>query len=80
MKPANRTPHFYMACLLARTLTFIFLIWYALSEPSRFFSDLDDSSFRLTPLTTIWLLLIASMLVRFFPSKVESLGCQKEFG
>jgi len=69
-----------MVCLLARTLTFLFLIWYALSDPSRFFSDLDDSSFRFTPLTAVWLFLMSSILVRFFPSKVESLGCQKEFG
>ena len=34
---------------------------------------------RLTPLTGFWLLLMVAMVLRFFPSRWESLGCQKRF-
>ena len=82
MNASNRpryTRHFYIACLLARSAAFLFLVGYALTAPESFQADLTASPFHLTPLTAVWALLILSMISRFFPSKVESLGCQKEF-
>ena len=82
MNASNRpryTRHFYIACLLARTAAFAFLVVYALTAPASFHTDLTDGPFRITPLTAVWVLLMLSMFSRFFPSKVESLGCQKEF-
>ena len=82
MNVSNRpryTRHFYIACLLARTAAFLFLVGYALLMPESFQSDLTDGAFHITPLTSVWVLLMLSMFSRFFPSKVESLGCQKEF-
>ena len=82
MNASNRpryTRHFYLACLLARSAAFLFLVGYALTAPESFQADLTASPFLLTPLTAVWALLMLSMISRFFPSKVESLGCQKEF-
>ena len=71
--------HFYIACLLARSAAFLFLVGYALIAPEAFQADLSVGPFHITPLTAVWILLMLSMISRFFPSKVESLGCQKEF-
>lgn len=82
MNASNRpryTRHFYVACLLARSAAFLFLVGYALVAPESFQSDLSSGPFHITPLTAVWILLMLSMFSRFFPSKVESLGCQKEF-
>ena len=79
MKHTARTRHFYIACLAARLAAFTFLVVYALSNPQGFSADLDAEMFHVTPLTLVWLLLMLSMLFRFFPSQTESLGCQKEF-
>ena len=79
MKRSGRIRHFYLACLLARSAAFAFLVGYALLAPERFAADLTAAPFRITPLTAVWLLLMLSMLFRFFPSRFESLGCQKEF-
>ena len=79
MTGSNRTRHYYLACLAARLAAFGFLAAYALRFPGRFDADLRADPFHLTPLTVVWLALMASMLFRFFPSRVESLGCQKEF-
>jgi hypothetical protein len=82
MNASNRpryTRYFYVACLLARTVAFLFLVGYALLTPESFHADLTDCPFHITPLTAVWILLMLSMISRFFPSKVESLGCQKEF-
>jgi len=79
MKQSGRIRHYYIACLLARSAAFAFLVGYALLSPERFTADLTAAPFRFTPLTAVWLLLMLSMLFRLFPSRFESLGCQKEF-
>lgn len=79
MRASNRTRHYYLACLLARITAFAFLVCYSLHSPRQFDADLRADPFHLTPLTVVWAALILSMLFRLFPSRVESLGCQKEF-
>lgn len=80
MKASNPRPRaYYIACLLARTTAFLFLVGYALAAPEAFLKDLTAGPLQLTPLTAVWGLLMLSMILRFFPSKWESLGCQKEF-
>ena len=79
MNASGRIRHYYIACLLARSAAFAFLSAYALLAPARFAADLTAHPLRVTPLTAAWLLLMLSMLMRFFPSRFESLGCQKEF-
>ena len=80
MKASPRTRRYYVACLAARITAFSFLVAYALRAPSSFAADLASHVFHITPLTFVWLLLMGSMIFRFFPSRLESLGCQKEFG
>lgn len=79
MKQTNRTRHYYVACLAARGAAFVFLAAYAVCAPGPFSADLTATTLRFTPLTVAWLLLMLSMFFRLFPSRVESLGCQKEF-
>ena len=79
MNKSGHTRHFYLLCLAARSAAFAFLVAYALIAPGRFDADLAAPLGRITPLSVVWLLLMLSMAVRLFPSKSESLGCQKEF-
>jgi len=79
MKRSNRTRHYYVACLAARTSVFLFLTIYAISKPTLFAEQLAFGPVRFTPLTAVWILLMLSMVFRLFPSSFESLGCQKEF-
>ena len=79
MNKSGHTRHFYLLCLAARSAAFAFLVAYALIAPERFDADLAAPLGRITPLSVVWLLLMLSMAVRLFPSKSESLGCQKEF-
>ena len=79
MNVSARTRRYYLACLAARTAAFVFLTAYAVRSPGRFDADLKAGPFHLTPLTLVWAALIVSLLLRFFPSRLESLGCQKEF-
>ena len=79
MNRSSKTRNYYLNTLWCRTLAFAVLAAYALCDAERFLSDLTASPLRLSPLTLVWLLLMLSMLLRFFPSRLESLGCQKEF-
>lgn len=76
MKLPDKTRHYYVAALLARLAAFVALVVYALAAPDAFLSDLTGP-WRWSPLTVVYLALLLSMVLRLFPSKVESLGCQK---
>lgn len=73
------TRRFYLAALAARTAAFLTLTSYALLAPDGFAADLTGLPRPTSPFFLCWLLLMASMVFRLFPSKLESLGCQKEF-
>lgn len=66
--------------LVARSLFFIgaliAYIIYKISNQTFFVSDFTQLSWVLL---IIWLLYFIEMLMRFFPSKLESPGCQKQF-
>ena len=79
MKHFNRTRRYYVFCLAARTAVFLFLLCYAAAAPAAFSADLAAGPRLLSPLTAVWLLLMGSMVFRLFPSRVESLGCQKAY-
>ena len=79
MNSSARARRFYILTLLLRTVVFLLLAAYAICLPDRFAADLAGIPFRITPLTIFWLWLIVAMLLRFFPSPMESLGCQKVF-
>ena len=73
-----KTRHYTLWCLAARTTAFCALLFYALAAPDQFLTDLHWP-LRCSPLTVVWGLLMVSMVIRLFPSRVESLGCQKVF-
>ncbi|MDY3281412.1 hypothetical protein [Dysosmobacter sp.] len=74
----SRTREYYLFCFLLRAAIFFLLVWYALAAPEAFLADLSHPR-GLTPLTLAWLGLMASMALRLFPSRRESLGCQKKY-
>ena len=74
----SRTREYYLLCFFLRTAAFFLLVWYAVTAPEAFLADLAHPR-RLTPLTLVWLALMASMVLRLFPSRRESLGCQKKY-
>ncbi|WP_295583137.1 hypothetical protein [uncultured Oscillibacter sp.] len=82
MKTMNSsvTRRFYACRLAVRTAAFAGLLFYALALPERFAADLAAGPLHPSPMTALWLLLMASMVFRLFPSRLESLGCQKVFG
>lgn len=76
MRPTRK---FYTWNLVGRSLVFLGLVWYVAAHPEQVWADLLAGPVRLTPLTGFWLLLMVAMVLRFFPSRRESLGCQKRF-
>ena len=78
-QPLTRQQRYYMLTLAGRVAVFVFLAVYALAGSAHFDTDLDQGPSLLSPLTAVWLLLMASMARRFFPARSESLGCQKLF-
>ena len=75
----SSTRRYYVAVLLARAAAFLALTVYALAAPARFLADLSGAPPLTSPILICWLLLMAAMVFRLFPSRIESLGCQKEF-
>ena len=78
MNSSGKTRRYYVAAFLARTAAFLALVIYALAAPQAFLEDLTGP-WRWSPLTIVYLALMGSMVLRLFPSRVESLGCQKDF-
>lgn len=62
--------------LVFRSLLFLatFLL-YLIEKPAEI---MDLSAFR-WDLAIIWILFVVEMILRFFPSRLESMGCQKQF-
>lgn len=78
MKTQKRTRQFYLFALAARLIAFLILVFYAVgTPPTQFLSDLEAGLTRFTPVAIIWLGLMICMIFRLFPSRIESLGCQK---
>ena len=78
MKSAKRTRQFYLFALAARLIVFVILVLYAVKTPSaQFLADVEAGITRFTPVSIAWLGLVICMIFRLFPSRIESLGCQK---
>lgn len=75
----NKARAYYVLTLALRTAVFLLLVLWAVLWPARFDRWLTAGLAAFTPLTAVWLALMLSMVLRFFPSRWESLGCQKEF-
>jgi len=66
--------------LLLRSVLFLVAtgsyIFNRIQNTDQFFGNLIGNSFLTT---VIWLFFVIEMILRFFPSKAESMGCQKQF-
>lgn len=63
----------HYAKLTARSMLFLsVLIFYILNK----LSVLENF---VPLLTAVWIFFVVEMIIRFFPSKLESMGCQKQF-
>lgn len=78
MRDTGKTRRYYLAALAARTAVFAALVLYALTSPEGFSASLA-LPWRWSPVAAAWLALMVSMALRLFPSRWESLGCQKAF-
>lgn len=79
MKTRHSSRRFYLMMLAGRTVVFAFLVGYGLFYPEQFAADMTATHLRISPLILAWAFLMASMVIRLFPCRLESLGCQKEF-
>lgn len=67
--------------LVFRSLLFLGALFVYLTDRVRDPADLFGDPRRLHPLLwLVWLVLVVEMVLRFFPSSWESMGCQKQFG
>ena len=66
--------------LVGRSLTFLLLLYFYIMNKLKNGEDLE-SIIESHPviLTAIWIVFLVEMILRFFPSKIESPGCQKQF-
>ena len=72
-KPLSRISISYYVRLILRSALFIWALVYYIHNKLHALKDF-------TPLLLgVWLFFVAEMILRFFPSKLESMGCQKQF-
>ena len=62
----------YVKLIIRSVLFLFFLLFYVLGRTT----ELKD--FIAIPIA-VWIIFVVEMILRFFPSKLESMGCQKQF-
>ena len=80
MKLSKTSAMHYFKLVFRSTLFLVALVVYIYNRimgTGEFFGGLDKRPFILT---FIWLVFVIEMVLRFFPSSMESMGCQKQFG
>ena len=78
MKAVKKTRPFYVFAFVARLLVFLATVFYAVTTSlPQFLSDLESVPTRLSPVAFLWAALMTCMIFRLFPSRIESIGCQK---
>ena len=78
MKAVKKTRPFYVFAFVARLLVFLATVFYAVTTSlPQFLSDLESVPTRLSPVAFLWAALMVCMIFRLFPSRIESIGCQK---
>ncbi|MBR2503915.1 MAG: hypothetical protein IKB62_07310 [Oscillospiraceae bacterium] len=77
----SKTSSMHYAKLVFRSALFIaalaVYIINRINGTGEYFGGLDKRPFILS---FIWIVFVGEMILRFFPSKLESMGCQKQFG
>lgn len=85
MRPRNikisKTSAMHYAKLLFRSALFLLVLGFYLYDRLRAQGSgrIDSFTDRPAILLLIWLIFAAEILLRFFPSGIESMGCQKQF-
>ncbi|MBE6877587.1 MAG: hypothetical protein E7488_00220 [Ruminococcaceae bacterium] len=79
-KVLSRTSTMHYSKLVFRSALFfaalVVYIYNRITGTGEYFGGLDKRPFILS---FIWLVFVVEMILRFFPSKLESMGCQKQF-
>ena len=75
----SRTVRIYLAALLFRCGMFFYLLYTCLRAPTRLEEQLYHVTWRPNVVNVFWLILMLTMLWRFFPSNSENLGHEKQF-
>lgn len=71
---------YYLKLFFRAALFVVALVLYITSGTAGSYTSLSDAPKPLLlGLFIIWLIYMAEMILRFFPSKRESMGCQKQF-
>ena len=72
-KKISKISALHIVKLILRSLLFItVLVFYILDRT-------DVLKYNELLLAVVWIFFVVEMLLRFFPSKLESMGCQKQF-
>lgn len=76
----SKTSTMHYIKLVFRSLLFLIAlvvyVYNRITGTGEYFGGLDKRPFILT---FIWLVFVTEMVLRFFPSRLESMGCQKQF-
>lgn len=79
-KALSKTSTMHYIKLVFRSALFLIAlavyIYNRITGTGEYFGGLDKRPFILT---FIWIVFVAEMVLRFFPSHLESMGCQKQF-
>ena len=70
--------HYYK--LVGRSILFLIaIVFYIIGKVNGYGGVLGGMEENIPFLAVVWVLFVAEMLLRFFPSNNESMGCQKQF-
>ena len=69
----------YFKLVFRSVLFIIALVWYIVNKIKYSSIPLDEIEQRPVILGVIWIVFVTEMILRFFPSSLESMGCQKQF-
>lgn len=76
----SRTSTMHYIKLAFRCALFLFsIVFYIINSANTNDEIMDSLKSAPAPLIVIWLVFAIEMVFRFFPSKLESMGCQKQF-
>ncbi|MGI6013462.1 MAG: hypothetical protein ACOX7K_04160 [Oscillospiraceae bacterium] len=75
----SHTVKTYLAALLLRCGMFFFFLYTCFHAPDQLEAQLYHITWRPNVINVFWLILLLTMIRRFFPSNSENLGHQKQF-
>lgn len=73
----SKTSTLHYTKLVYRSLLFLLVFYFYIIHQLN--ADSDLFGIPIYMIVVVWLVYIVEMILRFFPSKLESMGCQKQF-